>query len=127
MQKQLSASLNARQLAALQSGAPTASDILDNVEFMDELNEEIGATYTPPAEIKTMGATMPVERPVRKLPQPSLKALDPEAELDEMNRQAEVKIAKRREELEKAREAELEQAPVQEQLNPEEALHSQII
>ncbi len=124
MQKQLSASLNARQLSALQKSAPTASDILDNVEFMEELNQEVESTYgaEKTEKPKTMGAVMPVERPVRKLPQATVKALDPEAELEEMNRQAEVKLAKKREE-----ESRKEAPPAQQEVSPEEALRAQIV
>jgi hypothetical protein len=126
MQKQLSAGLNARQMKALQENAPSAEDILNNPEFMEELNQEVEGTYgtAPKAERpKTMGAIMPVERPVRKLPQPTVKALDPEAELEEMNRQAEAKLAKRREE-EAARK---EEVPVPQEVSPEEALRAQIV
>ena len=137
MQKQLSPGLNARQLRALQSNAPSADDILNNPDYMEELNEEIQITYTPKdlpptpqpqvavEKPKTMGRTMPVERPapIRKLPEPSLKALDPEAELDEMNRQAEARLAAKRKEEEKA----AEQAPAQVEMTPEEALRLQIL
>jgi len=160
MQTQLSPSLNARQIKALQSNAPTVNDILENPEFMDELNGEIEKNYEqkpvtestakqvaqfkePPKEVRPFRRssgdhapripqeeiypekkTMPVERTVRKLPEPSLKALDPEAELDEMNRQAEVRIAKRREKEEaEAREA----TPPAQEVSPEEALRVQIL
>lgn len=160
MQKQLSPSLNARQMKALQANAPSVNDILDNPEFLDELNGEIEDNYEqravtdstakqiaqfkePPKEARPFRRssgdhapripqediypekkTMPVERPVRKLPEPSLKALDPEAELDEMNRQAEARIAKRREK----EEAEAAQAaPAPQEVSPEEALRQQIL
>jgi hypothetical protein len=82
------------------------------------------APRIPQPDLVPEKKTMPVERPVRKLPEPSLKALDPEAELDEMNRQAEARIAKRREKEEaEAREA----TPAPQEVSPEEALHQQIL
>lgn len=160
MQKQLSPSLNARQMKALQANAPSADDILNNPEFMNELNEEVEETYEqrpvtdstatqaakfkePPKEAQPFRRssgdhaprppqpdiypekkTMPVERPIRKLPEPSLKAIDPEAELEEMNRQAEARLAKKREK-EEAEAKEATPAPVE--VSPEEALHMQIL
>lgn len=119
-QKQLSPSLNARQLRALTANAPTAKDILENAGLMSELNEEIQDTYHP--EERPMPVAAPV---VRKLP-PVPTISDAEAELDELNRQAELKIKRKAAEQEKAA-AEAEAKPVEAEQSPEEVLRGQIL
>lgn len=119
--RQLSPSLNARQLKALTANAPTAHDILENAGLMSELNEEIQDTYHPGEK------PMPVQPVARKLPPvPTSVDVDPEAELDELNRQAELKIKRKAAEQEKAA-AEAEAKPVEAEQSPEEVLRGQIL
>lgn len=119
--KQLSPSLNSRQMQALMANAPTAADLLDNMDYMDELNQEIVNAQSPPTE-----KIMPVERPIVRKPIPAPVELSPEEELDELNRVAELKLKRRAAELEKTK-AEEQAKVVQPELSPEEALKGQII
>lgn len=136
--KQLSPSLNRRQLQALQNGSPTASDILDNEDYMDELNSEIDYTYgektSKPTEVavnksapsvEKQESTRPVvKREVRKLKETPMNEveLDPEAELERMNKLAEATLRKKDEELTQKQES--ASAP---EISPEEALRGQIL
>ncbi len=126
MPVQLSEKLSPRQLQLLQAAAPTADDILENMDYLEELNEEIVQTYSLPPVKAVEEPTRRKEPAVSKQivrPQRPVVELDPEAELDEMNRQSELLIAKRKAEV-----AAETQAPEPEvEQNPEEMLRGQIL
>lgn len=118
--KTLGPGLNARQLAALEANAPTTEDILENPEFLEELNNEIRGTYDQPQEL-VVQQPEPVKR--RTLSAPSRKdILSPEEELELLSQQADKKLAKKKEE---AKTVEPEPAPVA--TSPEEMIREQIL
>lgn len=139
--------LNRRQQQALQQVGPSkvisAADLLDDPEMFAKLNAELEGLQEgeeeviTPVDRKNLAALTPqlptlLQRPQKeqrmlsevKLRPPAAQETDPEAELEALNRKAEAKIAKKREE---EAQKEKEVAPATSAESPEEALRGQIL
>lgn len=114
--------LSARAQAALVKNAPTADDILNNEEYLQELNAEIANTYSSDADEKPLKSSVR-KQAIQRVPPPVVEQ-DPDAELDALNKRAEAIMAAKQKAAEAKQQAE---AVAQEELSPEDAIREQIL